>query len=80
MRLQATISRKKNKARIGQVVPVLVEGTRANRALWVAGRTAFMAPEVDGQVFIRGGVAAVGRIVPVRITGAGTHDLAGEWA
>ena len=73
MRLQATISRKKNEARIGQVYPVLVEEARA-------GRTAFMAPEVDGQVLIRGGGAEVGRIVPVKITGAETYDLVGERA
>jgi ribosomal protein S12 methylthiotransferase len=80
MRLQATISKKKNEARIGQVYPVLVEGARAEQALWIAGRTAFMAPEVDGQVLIRGGVAEAGRIVPVRIIGAGTYDLVGERA
>jgi ribosomal protein S12 methylthiotransferase len=73
MRLQATISRKKNEARIGQVYPVLVEETRA-------GRTAFMAPEVDGQVLIQRGGAEVGRIVLVKITGAETYDLVGERA
>jgi ribosomal protein S12 methylthiotransferase len=73
MRLQATISTKKNEARIGQVYPVLVEEARA-------GRTAFMAPEVDGQVLIRGGGAEVGRIVLVKITGAETYDLVGERA
>jgi len=73
MRLQATISRKKNEARIGQVYPVLVEEARA-------GRTAFMAPDVDGQVLIRGGGTEVGRIVLVKITGAETYDLVGERA
>jgi len=73
MRLQAKISRSKNKGRVGQIYPVLVEGVRA-------GRTAFMAPEVDGQVLIREGVEEVGRIVPVRITGARTYDLVGESA
>lgn len=80
MRLQAKISRNKNKDRIGQVYPVLVEGARRGRASWAAGRTAFMAPEVDGQILIRGHVEEVGRIVPVRITGAGTYDLVGEKA
>jgi ribosomal protein S12 methylthiotransferase len=80
MRLQAKISRNKNKGRIGQVHPVLVEGVRPGRALWVAGRSTFMAPEVDGQILVRGGVAAIGRIVPVRITGAETYDLVAEWA
>jgi ribosomal protein S12 methylthiotransferase len=80
MRLQAKISRKKNKGRIGRVYPVLVEGARLGRGFRVAGRTAFMAPEVDGQVHIRGAVEEAGRIVPVRITGARTYDLVGEEA
>jgi ribosomal protein S12 methylthiotransferase len=80
MRVQATISRRKNKGTIGQVVPVLVEGAGAEGGGWGAGRAASMAPEVDGQVLIRGGDAEVGRIVPVRITGAGTYDLVGERA
>jgi len=78
MRLQARISRKKNEDKIGQVYPVLIEGARAGS--WIAGRAAFMAPEVDGQVFIRRGGAETGRIVPVKITRARTYDLVGEWA
>jgi ribosomal protein S12 methylthiotransferase len=77
MRLQARISRKKNEDKIGQVYPVLIEGARAGS--WIAGRAAFMAPEVDGQVFIRRGGAETGRIVPVKITRARTYDLVGEW-
>jgi len=79
MRLQAKISKRKNEARIGQVHPVLIESAGQEKHLPASGRTSFMAPEVDGQVLIRGGVEEVGRIVPVRIIGAGTYDLAGEW-
>jgi ribosomal protein S12 methylthiotransferase len=76
MRLQAKISKRKNEARIGQVHPVLIESAgRENDS--PSGRTVFMAPEVDGQVLIRGRVAEVGRIVPLRITGARTYDLVG---
>jgi len=78
MRLQARISRNKNEGRIGQVHSVLIESAGDGKYSLPVGRTAFMAPEVDGQVFIRGGVEAVGRIVPVRITAAGTYDLVGE--
>jgi ribosomal protein S12 methylthiotransferase len=80
MRLQAKISKRKNEARIGQVHPVLIESAGQENDSPASGRTAFMAPEVDGQVLIRGRVAEVGRIVPVRITGAGTYDLIGETA
>ncbi|MGE5838998.1 MAG: 30S ribosomal protein S12 methylthiotransferase RimO [Deltaproteobacteria bacterium] len=79
MRVQAKISKRKNEARIGQVYPVLVEEARTGRGLRFSGRTAFMAPEVDGTVLIRGGIAEVGTVKPVKITRAGTYDLTGEW-
>jgi ribosomal protein S12 methylthiotransferase len=78
MRLQAKISRNKNEGRIGQVHSVLIESAGEGKNSLPTGRAVFMAPEVDGRVFIRGGVEEVGRIVPVRITGAGTYDLVGE--
>jgi len=78
MRLQAKISRRKNEARIGQVHPVLIERSGREKSSPASGRTAFMAPEVDGQILIRGDIAEIGRIVPVRITGAETYDLIGE--
>jgi len=80
MHLQAKISRRKNEGRIGQVYPVLVETAGGDKKSLLAGRTVFMAPEVDGQVFIRRGGIAAGRIVPVKITGAETYDLVGEQA
>ena len=61
-----------------EVHSVLIESAGEGKDSLPMGRAAFMAPEVDGQVFIRGGVEGVGRIVPVRITGAGTYDLVGE--
>jgi len=79
MRLQARISRKKNESKLGQIYPVLIERTSAENDSLLAARTVFMAPEVDGQVFIHRGGAEVGQIVPVKITGAGTYDLVGEW-
>jgi ribosomal protein S12 methylthiotransferase len=80
MRLQARISRNKNEGRIGEVHSVLIESAGDGKDSLPMGRTAFMAPEVDGQVFVRGGIEGVGRIVPVRITAAGTYDLVGEQA
>jgi ribosomal protein S12 methylthiotransferase len=80
MRLQARISRKKHDARIGEVHPVLIESNGDEKGSLSAGRTTYMAPEVDGQVFVAKGSGEVGRIVPVRITGASTYDLLGERA
>ena len=78
MQLQAKISRKKNESRIGQVHPVLIESAAGEGSSQTTGRTAFMAPEVDGRVFVRRGSAAAGQIVQVKITGAGDYDLIAE--
>ena len=77
MRLQAKISRKKNEGKIGHVYPVLIEGIGGENDSLLAGRTAFMAPEVDGRVLLRREIAEPGQIVPVKILEAETYDLVG---
>lgn len=77
MELQQGISWKKNKAMIGSTIPVLIEGTGAGV---LQGRAAFQAPEIDGVVHITQGDAAIGEIVPVKITRAEPYDLRGEIA
>ena len=78
MGLQAGIAEKKNEQIIGRTVPVLVEGLSPETDLLLKGRTATMAPEVDGQVLINRGQGEVGAIQRVRITEAHTYDLVGE--
>jgi len=78
MRLQAEISGRKNRGMVGHMVSVLVEGVSPETDLLLKGRTATMAPDVDGQVLINKGEAVIGEIVPVRITEAHTYDLVGE--
>ena len=78
MRLQAEISRRKNQGMVGHRVSVLVEGVSPETDLLLKGRTATMAPDVDGQVLINKGEAVIGEIAPVRITEAHTYDLVGE--
>ena len=73
MTLQQSISLAKNQALIGHSLQVLVEGY--NEGISV-GRSYRDAPEIDGLVFVEG-QASIGEIVPVRITGAMTHDLTG---
>jgi ribosomal protein S12 methylthiotransferase len=73
MTLQEKISLENNQAFIGKTMEVLVEGQ--NEGISV-GRSRRDAPEIDGLVIIEG-KAPVGEIVPVRITGALTHDLTG---
>ena len=78
MEIQAEKSRELNKALVGKTVPVLVEGLHPETDLLLSGRTATMAPDVDGQVLINEGTAVVGEIVPVHITEAHTYDLVGS--
>ena len=77
MELQKRITKRLNQRLIGQTVPVLVEGLSPETDLLLTGRTATMAPDVDGQVLINEGSARVGEIVPVRITEAHPYDLVG---
>ena len=78
MEIQAENSRKLNEGLVGKTVPVLVEGLHPETDLLLSGRTATMAPEVDGQVLINEGSATVGEIVPVQITEVHTYDLVGS--
>jgi ribosomal protein S12 methylthiotransferase len=76
--LQTEISRRKNQGMVGHRVSVLVEGVSPETDLLLKGRTATMAPDVDGQVLINKGEAVIGEIAPVHITEAHTYDLVGE--
>ncbi len=78
MEQQAVISQRRNDARIGDVLDVLVEGTHPESEMLVAGRWAGQAPEIDGNVIITDGLAPPGDIVRVRITEAHAHDLVGQ--
>lgn len=76
--LQAGISEQKNRARVGSVLPVLVEGRSPDTDLLLSGRYYGQAPEIDGVVLINKGNAAAGAFHDVRITDAHTYDLVGE--
>lgn len=82
MAIQAEISRKKLAARVGTVLPVLIEGQSDESDLLLRGRTEIQAPDVDGQVYVASAPSdvAIGQIRPVRITQAGDYDLVGEIA
>jgi ribosomal protein S12 methylthiotransferase len=75
MELQQPISYKKNQREIGKLVDVLVEQENPQTGELI-GRSARFAPEVDGQVYVRG-TARLGTIVPVTIKEADTYDLYG---
>jgi ribosomal protein S12 methylthiotransferase len=73
MELQQNISLQINQSYVGQRLEVLMEGR--DKGLYV-GRSYRDAPEIDGLV-IAEGKAEIGRIVPVKITGALAYDLTG---
>ena len=85
MLAQQHISLEKNQALVGKTLDVLVEGQGQLEAEGrpqrletpiALGRSYRDAPEIDGMLLIEG-EAPMGEIVPVRITGAMTYDLAG---
>ena len=81
MSIQRKISAKKNKAMIGQIVSVIVEGpSKESDLLWEA-RMSTQAPEIDGVCYISDpgeGPISSGQIRLMRITEAHDYDLVGS--
>jgi ribosomal protein S12 methylthiotransferase len=78
MKAQSRVSFRKNRALVGRIEPVLVEGVSEETDLLLRGRSIRQAPDVDGQVYITAGQAEIGAIVPLRITDSSEYDLIGE--
>jgi ribosomal protein S12 methylthiotransferase len=82
MKQQARISRRKNKARVGETVRVLFEGESKESELLWQGRIETQAPDIDGCVLITdvpdGVLPSPGDFVNVEITAAHEHDLIGR--
>jgi ribosomal protein S12 methylthiotransferase len=78
MRAQARLSFRRNRALIGQLEQVVVEGYSEETDLLLKGRSSRQAPDIDGQVYITAGNADVGDIVTLRITDSSDYDLIGE--
>src|SRR5712691_5666647 len=82
MKEQSRISRKRNKARIGERIQVLFEGESAESELLWQGRMETQAPDIDGCVLINDApedfAPQPGQIVNVLITEAQEYDLVGR--
>lgn len=78
MSLQRRISKKKNKALVGRRLEVLVEGPSEESELVMVGRHRGQAPEIDGCVYLSGGLVVPGQLVNVTVTQATDYDLLGE--
>lgn len=78
MSLQRGIARRKNRARVGTHLEVLVEGASEEHEFVMKGRHAGQAPEVDGQVYLSGGDVKPGEFCRVTVSQASDYDLVGE--
>ncbi|MCK4945508.1 MAG: 30S ribosomal protein S12 methylthiotransferase RimO [Alphaproteobacteria bacterium] len=75
MQLQQTISAEKLKAKVGKILPVIIDEIGETGAV---GRSSADAPEVDGVVHIIGKNLKQGNIVDVKITKSDEYDLFGK--
>lgn len=72
---QAAVSRRRNQARVGRGVEVLVEGAHPESEHLLVGRWRGQAPEVDGTAIVADGHAEPGEIVRARVVEAHDYDL-----
>ncbi len=77
MSLQAEISYELNREKIGKVFDCIFDRIEGD---YYTGRTQYDSPDVDNEVLVPAGKYHIspGRIIRIRITGAGTYDLSGE--
>ncbi len=76
--LQRRISSEKNAALVGRRLRVLVEGPSEESELVMVGRHQGQAPEIDGCVYLSGGLVSPGQLAEVEITQATEYDLLGD--
>jgi ribosomal protein S12 methylthiotransferase len=76
--LQRGITRKRNAARIGESLTVLVEGASEESDLVMVGRHAGQAPEVDGVVYLSHGPVQPGSLCTAHVVSATDYDLLAE--
>jgi ribosomal protein S12 methylthiotransferase len=76
MEMQQDISAKKQIAKIGRELDVIIDDVDEDEA---TGRTYADAPEIDGNIYLDGeNELQIGEIVRVRVTDADAYDLWGE--
>jgi ribosomal protein S12 methylthiotransferase len=78
MRLQRQLVGRRNRRRIGERLPVMVDGPSAEHPLVLRGRTSGQAPEIDACVYLTdcdpSGLAQ-GAVVEAEVVGARGYDL-----
>jgi len=77
--IQSKISEKRNMRFLNRKIPVLVEGKSEENDEFYVGRAESQAPEIDGQVYIKGAKSEhIGSFVNVYISHVYNYDLMGE--
>jgi len=69
-------ARERNARFLGEILPVLIDN-KDPRGDGYWGRYSGQAPDVDGQVYVRGGKLIPGYFAPVRITETDEENLMG---
>jgi len=77
MAVQRDISKSIGQSRVGSTVDVIIDEVVDTVPAFCQGRTQWDAPEIDGTVFIKQGMAPAGSIVPVTIVSADEYDMYG---
>jgi ribosomal protein S12 methylthiotransferase len=80
MARQRRVSLALNRARVGSLTEILVEGASEESDLVMTGRGPFQAPEVDGIIYFDGEQPAAGDIVGARLIKAAPYDLVARLA
>lgn len=75
MMAQQLISAEINKNKVGRSYDVLIERREKGRYV---GRNYEMAPEIDGEVYVKGNDLTIGTFVKVKITDSLEYDLVGQ--
>lgn len=76
--VQRKISLKKNKALVGKTLRGIFTGKSTNSDFFYAARYAGQAPDIDGEILVRSGLAPVGDFCDIKIVEAHEYDLIGE--
>jgi ribosomal protein S12 methylthiotransferase len=78
MGIQRKISKAKNRKLVGKKLQVLVEGPSEESELVMVGRHRGQAPEIDGCVYLSGGITEPGTLVEAYVSQATDYDLLGD--
>lgn len=75
--LQSKIAENKNRAMLGQIIEVMIDGVSTESEYLLEGRTKGQALEIDGKVLTNDGTAKPGEIVQVKLEQNFDYDFIG---